>query len=92
GQVAALIKPQFEAGREEVGKHGIIRDPEVHKKVIENVISYANESGFSIQGLTYSPITGGEGNIEFLGYFLFDNKENAKIDIDEVVDQAHNHF
>ena len=63
--IVALIKPQFEAGREDVGKKGIVKDAKIHQRVIENVISYANECQFSIQNLTYSPITGGEGNIEF---------------------------
>ena len=67
--IVALIKPQFEAGREDVGKKGIVKDAKIHQRVIENVISYANECQFSIQNLTYSPITGGEGNIEFLAHF-----------------------
>lgn len=92
GEVVALIKPQFEAGREEVGKHGIVKDPKVHAKVIQKVIGYANENGFSLQGLTYSPITGGEGNIEFLGYFVKDDRPNANISIQDVVEEAHQHF
>lgn len=92
GQAVALIKPQFEAGREEVGKHGIVKDPKIHEKVIQKVIGYANESGFSAHGLTYSPITGGEGNIEFLGYFVYDQGPNAEIDIRSVVEDAHSHF
>ncbi|MEF3308378.1 TlyA family RNA methyltransferase [Paenibacillus sp. GYB004] len=66
GQVAALIKPQFEAGREKVGKSGVVRDPHVHREVLEGVLQFAQEIGFGVKGLTYSPITGGEGNIEFL--------------------------
>lgn len=66
GQVVALIKPQFEAGREKVGKSGVVRDPDVHLDVLRTVLSFASETGFGIKGLTYSPITGGEGNIEFL--------------------------
>lgn len=66
--IAALIKPQFEAGREKVGKSGVVRDPKVHQEVLETILSYAVELGFSLQGLTYSPITGGEGNIEFLAH------------------------
>lgn len=86
-QIAALIKPQFEAGREDVGKNGIVRDIKVHKRVIEQVIQYAQACGFGIQGLTYSPITGGKGNIEFLGYFVA-GSENQIIDIDEVIKQS----
>ncbi|AWB45089.1 TlyA family rRNA (cytidine-2'-O)-methyltransferase [Paenibacillus sp. CAA11] len=74
--VAALIKPQFEAGREKVGKSGVVRDPHVHQEVLESILGYAEELGFSIQGLTFSPITGGEGNIEFLAHFrLEDNAQ-----------------
>ena len=66
GEVTALIKPQFEAGREKVGKHGVVRDPAVHTEVIRAAVRYAEETGFSVQGLTYSPIRGPEGNIEYL--------------------------
>lgn len=66
GDVVALIKPQFEAGREKVGKSGVVRDPKVHQEVLEEVLQFAAGIGFEIKGLTYSPITGGEGNIEFL--------------------------
>ena len=68
GGIVALIKPQFEAGREQVGKKGIVRDPAVHKEVILNVIGYAAESGLYPHGLTFSPITGAKGNIEYLIY------------------------
>ncbi|MEK5644168.1 TlyA family rRNA (cytidine-2'-O)-methyltransferase [Paenibacillus rhizosphaerae] len=67
--VAALIKPQFEAGREKVGKSGVVREPEVHREVLMNVLSFAAELGFILKGLTFSPITGGEGNIEFLAHW-----------------------
>lgn len=69
GKTVALIKPQFEAGRDKVGKSGVVRDPAVHLEVIESVLAFAAELGFSLLGLTYSPITGGEGNIEFLAYW-----------------------
>ncbi|AVX20157.1 MULTISPECIES: TlyA family RNA methyltransferase [Carboxydocella] len=65
-QVIALVKPQFEAGREKVGKKGVVRDPGVHKEVLEKVTAMAREQGFSILGLDYSPIKGPEGNIEYL--------------------------
>lgn len=87
-----MIKPQFEAGREQVGKHGIVKDSKVHTEVIKKVIGYAIENGFSIQGLTYSPITGGEGNIEFLGYFVLEKGKDIPIDIESVVKEAHYHF
>jgi 23S rRNA (cytidine1920-2'-O)/16S rRNA (cytidine1409-2'-O)-methyltransferase len=64
--IVALIKPQFEAGREKVGKSGVVRDSKVHEEVVEHILSFAEELGFVVKGLTFSPITGGEGNIEFL--------------------------
>lgn len=92
GVIVSLIKPQFEAGKDDVGKHGIVKDPKVHKRVIEEVIGYANDNGFSLKGLTFSPITGGEGNIEFLGYFMHDHQDNSDYCIDDVVSEAHKHF
>lgn len=67
--VAALIKPQFEAGREKVGKSGVVRDPKVHREVLTHVLTFAHKLGFELKGLTFSPITGGEGNIEFLAHW-----------------------
>ena len=90
-QVVALIKPQFEAGREDVGKKGIVKDKKIHCRVIEKVIEFARADGFILEKLTYSPITGGEGNIEFLGLFVKEGKETA-IDIENVVESAHNCF
>ncbi|MBQ3021736.1 MAG: TlyA family RNA methyltransferase [Clostridia bacterium] len=68
GEIVALIKPQFEAGREKVGKKGVVRDPAVHKEVIEEVTIFAQNTGFEILGLDFSPIRGPEGNIEYLMY------------------------
>ncbi|GIC69763.1 TlyA family RNA methyltransferase [Fructobacillus tropaeoli] len=91
GEVAALIKPQFEAGREAVGKHGIIKDPAVHRQVLAATLPMMVENGFTVAGLTYSPIKGGQGNIEFLAWLK--RSDGAQIDpsvaIDEVVDAAH---
>ena len=70
GQVAALIKPQFEAGRKEVGKNGVVRDEAVHTSVIRKVLDFSVEYGFHVRGLSYSPITGPKGNIEFLLYLV----------------------
>ncbi|MBW4081799.1 TlyA family RNA methyltransferase [Paenibacillus sp. S150] len=67
--IAALIKPQFEAGREKVGKSGVVREPAVHKEVLMNVLGMAAGLGYRLEGLTFSPITGGEGNIEFLAHW-----------------------
>ena len=89
--IVALIKPQFEAGREDVGKKGIVKDAKIHQRVIENVISYANECQFSIQNLTYSPITGGEGNIEFLAHFKVGGT-NSLLQVEQVVQEAHDCF
>lgn len=69
GRTVALIKPQFEAGRDQVGKSGVVRDPLVHLSVLREVLAAAAALGFELLGLTYSPITGGEGNIEFLAYW-----------------------
>lgn len=92
GNIIALIKPQFEAGREKVGKKGVVRDPEVHKEVISNIIKFSSDIGFEILGLTYSPIKGPEGNIEYLVY-LKNGQTAGSIDytslIKEVVDKSH---
>jgi len=68
GQVVALVKPQFEAGREQIGKNGIIKDPKIHLAVLEKVAAFAGIHGFAVMGVDYSPIQGGHGNIEFLMY------------------------
>ena len=68
GEIAALIKPQFEAGRSFVGKKGVVRDPAVHLLVIKKVLVFAKETGFLVKALTYSPVKGPEGNIEYLCY------------------------
>lgn len=68
GQAVCLIKPQFEAGREKVGKKGVVRDKAVHEEVIEKIRNFALENGFSVLGLTFSPVKGPEGNIEYLIY------------------------
>ena len=86
-----LVKPQFEAGREKVGKKGVVRDADTHKKVILQCIAAANREGFSAQGLSRSPIRGPEGNLEFLLYVTKEQKENTvtAAQIDTVVAQAH---
>ncbi len=89
GEVVALIKPQFEAGREKVGKHGVVREPNVHVEVIENVVNAARSFGFAIAGLTFSPIKGPEGNIEYLVRLNKNSAASAAVDIKSVVDEAH---
>ena len=84
-----LIKPQFEAGREQVGKKGVVRDPAVHCSVIETCLSAARELGYSVMGLDYSPIRGPEGNIEFLCYLVNAAMEEPNLDITSVVSDAH---
>lgn len=90
GNVYCLIKPQFEAGREKVGKKGVVRDPEVHVEVLENFIENAKASGFHVLGITFSPITGPEGNIEFLGSLSCSDEKAETIDIKKIVEDAHN--
>ena len=91
---ACLVKPQFEAGKEKVGKKGVVRDSEVHKEVIENVIGYANEFGFYVHNLTFSPIKGPEGNIEFLIIISKDGEKTTvtQQEIDDIVMQAKQHL
>lgn len=92
GEIVFLIKPQFEAGREHVKKSGVVRDKKVHRKVLETTIESANELGFSLKKLTYSPITGPKGNIEFLAYCQIAEEKGAGTDsnyIKDLVDSAH---
>lgn len=91
GDVVALIKPQFEAGRNLVGKHGIVHDPKTHQAVIEKVFNVAQAASFSVEQLDFSPITGGVGNIEFLVHLVRQTPAaiNPAIDVAQVVAQAH---
>ncbi len=91
GIIICLVKPQFEAGKNQVGKKGIIRDPKIHTEVIENVLKYAEENSLFPCGLTYSPITGAKGNVEFL-LCLSKVDTGAIIDIDEIVTSSHMEF
>ncbi|MGO4887094.1 TlyA family RNA methyltransferase [Anaerobacillus sp. MEB173] len=83
--VSALIKPQFEAGREEVGKKGIVRDSLVHERVIEKIIQFAIGEGYDVRGLSYSPIKGGEGNIEFLVHLFWEGTKTTGTQDNHVV-------
>lgn len=89
GRVCCLIKPQFEAGKEKVGKKGVVRDKSVHEEVIEKVVSFAKEIGFSILGLTFSPVKGPEGNIEYLLYLSNEEIESEDVNVKSVVVSAH---
>lgn len=91
GEIVALVKPQFEAGREKVGKKGVVREPSVHKEVLEKIVNFAQNNGFTVLGLEFSPIKGPEGNIEYLMYAK--NEEGEKTDfaplINSLVERSH---
>ena len=89
GQVLCLIKPQFEAGKEKVGKKGVVREPETHVEVLDTFVSMVRENGFTILGLTFSPVKGPEGNIEFLAHLTLRDEAGIEPDIKEIVAQAH---
>lgn len=92
GEVVCLIKPQFEAGREKVGKKGVVRDPAVHEEVIDKVIAYAKSIGYAVRHLEFSPIKGPEGNIEYLLHIQKQKDglpENEEADVKGVVAAAH---
>ena len=87
-----LIKPQFEAGREEVGKKGVVRDRSVHERVIHEILSFASEIGFSVMGLDYSPIRGPEGNIEYICHLKNGVYPPIPVDVSAVVTASHEAF
>ena len=92
GQTVALIKPQFEAGKDKVGKKGVVRDKETHKEVIVSIVEFAYETGFSVHNLDYSPIRGPEGNIEYLVFLSKDNDKILSVTNDiikEIVEKSH---
>ena len=89
GHVVCLVKPQFEAGREKVGKNGVVRDPAVHLEVLEHFLSHAAEAGFSVKDITFSPIKGPEGNIEYLGYLYAGEDPAYGGDLKALVEESH---
>ena len=90
GECVCLVKPQFEAGRDKVGKKGVVRDPAVHREVIENCLGYALDCGFTPAGLDYSPVRGPEGNIEYLMYLRnYPDDGGFSPDVGEVVARSH---
>ena len=89
GQVLCLIKPQFEAGRDKVGKKGVVREKSTHKEVLDDFVVLADSLGFKILGLTFSPVKGPEGNIEFLGHLSLNDVTGIRPDTALVVEQAH---
>ena len=88
-RAVCLVKPQFEAGREKVGKKGVVRDPAVHLEVLEHFLDHAAGSGFTVLGLTYSPIRGPEGNIEYLGFLYKGQEEPPELDLRALVETSH---
>lgn len=90
GQVLCLIKPQFEAGKEKVGKKGVVREPAIHQEVLDDFVALTKEIGFTILGMTFSPVKGPEGNIEFLAHLTLDDKPGIEPDTGDIVAQAHN--
>ena len=89
GQVVCLVKPQFEAGRENIGKKGVVRDPAVHLEVLEQFLRHAAESGLFIKDITYSPVRGPEGNIEYLGYLMVRQQAPYEGDLKALVEESH---
>ncbi len=89
GEILCLIKPQFEAGREKVGKKGVVRDINVHLEVVESIIDFAQSIGLYPKALDYSPVRGPEGNIEYLLYLSKNEEQKGKTDIKEVVNSSH---
>ena len=89
GQVLCLIKPQFEAGKEKVGKKGVVREPKTHIEVLDSFVDLARSLDFNILGLTFSPVKGPEGNIEFLGHLTLEDKVGIEPDTAGIVAQAH---
>jgi len=89
GQAVCLVKPQFEAGKDKVGKKGVVRDPAVHLEVLENFLGHAKNAGFFIKDITFSPIKGPEGNIEYLGYLQAGDGPAWQGDLKALVEQSH---
>ena len=89
GEAVCLVKPQFEAGREKVGKKGVVLDPAVHLEVLEAFLEHAKESNFTVLGITYSPIRGPEGNIEYLGYLRHGQWTPGDLSLPEIVEASH---
>lgn len=89
GEIVCLIKPQFEAGKEKVGKKGVVRDKTVHLEVLEQFLSYAAENRLFVKGITFSPIRGPEGNIEYLGYLSVKEQPAFLGNLKALVEESH---
>ncbi len=92
GAAVCLVKPQFEAGREKVGKKGVVRDPAVHLEVLEHFLTHAGQAGFTVKDLTFSPIRGPEGNIEYLGLLSAAPGPDYAGDLAALVEESHRNF
>ncbi len=90
GEIVTLIKPQFEAGRNQVGKGGVVRDPAIHLRVLEELLEWAKQHKFYLQGLIRSPIKGSSGNIEFLAWLNAD--ADSRLDLQTAIDKVINTF
>lgn len=88
-EVVCLVKPQFEAGRENVGKKGVVRDPEIHLQVLEHFLEHARENDFCVKAFTFSPIKGPEGNIEYLGHITTREIPSQEFDLKKLVEESH---
>lgn len=88
GEAAVLIKPQFEAGRSNIGKNGIVKDRKVHISVLGDIISFCGLNGLSVKGLDYSPVSGGDGNIEYLAHITAEKNKTAPFDVANIVNTA----
>ncbi len=89
-KLVCLVKPQFEAGRENIGKKGVVKDKKIHIKVCKDIYSFANSQGYGVAAITFSPIKGPQGNIEYL--FHLKNNENSQIKeevVDEIISKSH---
>ena len=91
GKIIALIKPQFEAGKEKIGKNGVVRDPKIHQEVIENILDFAATFDLSVEGIDYSPITGPKGNIEYL-ILLAKNGVSVTVEVEKLINEAFLHL
>lgn len=89
GRAVCLVKPQFEAGKDKVGKKGVVRDSAVHREVLEHFLDHARENDFAVLALDFSPIRGPEGNIEYLGYLALHGGESGTFDLEDLVERSH---
>ena len=85
---AVLIKPQFEAGKSDIGKNGIVKDRKVHLRVLNELMAFFSQNGLAVKNLDFSPISGGDGNIEYLAYIVRNDGETSVLDVKKVIDEA----